>query len=358
MADSLSATQFLDGTAPLLDVRSPGEFERGHIPGAISFPLFDDVERAQVGICYKHQGRDAAVELGLELVAPKMVGFVRRAKQLADRRWVRLYCWRGGMRSSSMAWLLETAGLKVALLRGGYKAFRRWVIEVLAQPKPIVTLGGLTGTGKTALLAALANRGEQVLDLENLANHRGSSYGSLGLPPQPSDEHFSNLVAMNWAALSESRPVWIEAESRRIGTCRVPDELFTQMMAAPVIEVKRSRSERIQLLLEDYGQADPDALIMATERIRKRLGGLRTQQAIAHIQTGDLAAAIAIVLDYYDKTYRYDLEKRGVSIDPIDLTGVSPDRGAQQLIAHVQTLALQSRVPVFSTTSVRGQLKP
>ncbi len=236
------------------------------------------------------------------------------------------------MRSGSMAWLLETAGFSVTTLSGGYKAFRHWVRDTLATPKPILTLGGMTGTGKTATLAALAALGEQVLDLEAYAHNRGSSYGSLGLPPQPSQEQFENQVAWAWAALDAQRIVWIEAESRRIGTCRIPDPLFLPMMQAPVVEIARSRLERIEFLLQDYGSADPEELVVATERLRKRLGGLRTQQAIALIRSGELGAAIDIVLDYYDQTYTYDLQKRQVPIYTIVVTGLDAQQTAQLLV--------------------------
>ncbi|MEO1522429.1 MAG: tRNA 2-selenouridine(34) synthase MnmH, partial [Cyanobacteria bacterium J06633_2] len=296
MVFSLPVDDFFTCPGPILDVRSPDEFKQGHIPGAVSVPLFNDDERAQVGTCYKKRGREEAIELGLELVGSKLVTFVRLAKGLAEHsRWskdksrtVRVHCWRGGMRSGSMAWLLETAGLSVTTLDGGYKAFRRWVRKMLSVPKPIISLGGMTGTGKTYLLQALAASGEQTIDLEGLANHRGSSFGNLGLPPQPSTEHFENLIAMQWATLDPSRSVWIEAESRRVGSCRVPEELFNPMMRAPVIQVVRSREERISNLIQEYGAVDKDGLVAATDRIRKKLGGLRTQQAIEAIQQGDL----------------------------------------------------------------------
>ncbi|MEO0410134.1 MAG: tRNA 2-selenouridine(34) synthase MnmH, partial [Cyanobacteria bacterium P01_A01_bin.135] len=330
----ISTPDFLQRPGPILDVRSPGEYAQGHLPGARSLPLFTDEERAEVGTCYKRQGRDAAVELGLALVGPKLVTFAQQAKAWAGEAescgQVRVHCWRGGMRSSSMAWLLETAGLSPVVLKGGYKAFRRWVRHSLSQQKPILTLGGMTGTGKTQVLTALAKQGEQVLDLEGLAHHRGSSYGSLGLPPQPTTEQFENRIAACWSSFTPQRPVWIEAESSRVGACRVPDELFTQMMQAPVVQITRSPAERIQLLTAEYGQADPEALIAATQRIRKRLGGQRTQEAIAAIEQGDLATAIGLVLFYYDKTYRYDLEQRQPPLHTLEVTGLDAQQAAQR----------------------------
>ncbi len=338
MALSLTAADFLQAPGVLLDARSPGEYAHGHIPGAHSFPLFDDQERAQVGTCYKQQGREPAIELGLELVGPKLARFVTTAKTLAVDRRVRLHCWRGGMRSSSLAWLLETAGLEVTLLERGYKAFRHWVHNTLATPKPLITLGGMTGTGKTTVLQALGALGEQVLDLEALANHRGSSYGNLGLPPQPTTEQFENLVAFAWNVLDDRRPIWVEAESRRIGTCCIPYELFTPMLQAPILQIERPRSERIALLLQDYGSIEAADLIKATERIRKRLGGADTLAAVNWIREGNLAPAIERILNYYDKTYTYDLQRRNVPIYTVDATGLSPQETADRLRQQAQQI--------------------
>lgn len=345
MPQLLTFTEFLHAPDVILDVRSPAEFAQGHIPGAVNFPLFSDDERAQVGTCYKQQGRDSAVELGFALAGPKFAGFIARAKQLSPERRVRLHCWRGGMRSEAVAWVLEMAGIKVCLLIGGYKAFRRWAHHQFETPKPIVVLGGMTGTGKTDVLAALAEQGEQVVDLEALANHRGSSFGALGLPPQPTNEQFENYLALQWARLDPRLPVWVEAESRRIGVCRIPDPIFQQMEQAKVIEISRSRSERLAALVQVYGTADRQKLVVATERIRKRLGGLRTQQAVDFLQQGRLAEAFDLILDYYDRTYTYDLQRRNVSVDSVTVAGLSAAESAKLLQAKV-------RLPISPSSSV------
>ena len=351
MPQIVDVAEFLHCPGLILDVRSPGEFFQGHIPGAQSFPLFSNDERAEVGTCYKRQGQETAIELGLAIVGPKLAGFVTQAKALAPNRQVRLHCWRGGMRSNSMAWLLETAGFQVTLLRGGYKAFRRWVRSTLATPKTLAILGGMTGTGKTEILAALAEQGEQVLDLENLANHRGSSYGSLGLPAQPTTEQFENQISLYWSQFNHQRPVWIEAESRRIGLCRIPDEIFQQMLQAPVLQILRSRSERIEILQQVYGAVEPEQLVAATERLCKKLGGLRTQQAVEAINQGNLATAIDLVLDYYDKTYTHDLQRRGVPIHSIDVVGCSSTTSATLLIAAAKNLVTASHSLPISVNS-------
>lgn len=338
MPQSLALEPFLNTSGVILDVRSPSEYAQGHIPGAVSFPLFTDQERAQVGTCYKQQGRDQAVELGFEIAGPKCAEFVQKAKTLAPDRQIRVHCWRGGMRSEAIAWILGMAGLNVSVLVGGYKTFRRWAQTVTGEAKPIVILGGMTGMGKTAILHELAAQGEQILDLEALAHHRGSSYGNLGLPAQPTNEQFENEVAVHWAKLDATKPVWIEAESKRIGLCRIPESLFRQMDRSPVIEITRPRSERLTTLVELYGTADREELITATERIRKRLGGLRMQQAVDFIRQGQLAEACDIILDYYDKTYTYDLHRRHVPIHSVDVTDHSPAESAALLRQTLQQM--------------------
>lgn len=324
---------FLEAAGPILDVRSPGEFEQGHIPGAISFPLFSNEERALVGTCYKQQSREEAVELGFEIAGPKFVEFIRQAKKIAPDKRVRIHCWRGGMRSAAIAWVLSLAGFETVTLAGGYKAFRRWVRKTVATSKGILLLGGMTGTAKTDILHALAAKGEQVLDLEGHANHRGSSFGAVCLPPQPSTEHFENLIAIEWAGFTAERPVWVEAESKRVGPCRVPAELFAQMETAKAVEIIRPIPERLALLVDIYGQADREELVAATERIRKRLGGKRTQDTIALIREGDLTRAFEILLTYYDSTYRYGLDQRSQLVPEVDVTGLTPEQAAEKLIA-------------------------
>ncbi|EAW35385.1 tRNA 2-selenouridine(34) synthase MnmH [Lyngbya sp. PCC 8106] len=328
MSKYLNPDEFFRSPGVILDVRSPAEYTQGHIPGAISFPLFSDEERALVGICYKQKGRNHAVELGMKIAGPKFADFIAQARVLAAESSVRIYCWRGGMRSSGVAWVLEMAGFQVFLLQGGYKAFRRWGRSLFAVPQKIMILGGMTGTGKTEILNVLATLGEQTLDLEDLANHCGSSYGALGQPPQPTNEQFWNLITVQWSQFQRHQSVWIEAESKRIGICRVPEEIFEQMELAPVIEIQRTREERLSLLVELYGTANRKELIQATERIRKHLGGLATQEAINFIEQEKLTEAFDLILRYYDKTYTYDLQKRQGSVYPIDISGKSTPEAA------------------------------
>jgi tRNA 2-selenouridine synthase len=233
----------------LLDVRSPGEYSRGHIPGAISFPLFSDEERAVVGTIYKQQGKDEAVLEGLRIVGPKMAGFVEEAARLSPNKKVMLQCWRGGMRSASVAWLLQQAGFETRLIKGGYKSYRNEIHHYLNQAFPFIVITGPTGSKKTKILQALRDKGEQVIDLEALANHKGSAFGALGMAPQPSIEQFENLLHVELLAMDFSRRIWIEDESRKIGTVVVHEPFWKHIKSVPVLLVNLSIQERIQFII-------------------------------------------------------------------------------------------------------------
>ena len=330
---SLSIQELRSHQGPLVDVRSPGEFAKGHWPGATNIPLFSDDERAAVGTTYKQQGRLPAVHLGLSITGPKLSSHADELDKLRDRGNPRIYCWRGGMRSASMAWLAEQIDLSPVLLNGGYKSYRRWAQEQFMRPWPIRVLGGRTGTGKTDLLLAMERKGIAILDLEGVAHHRGSSFGGLGLPPQPSTEHYENLLAevLDRHRLASAEAIWVEAESIQVGRCRIPNPFFDQMQQAPVLEIQRSLNERVKQLVMVYGHQGGGALAEATERISRRLGPQRTRQALEAIGRSDWAEACRATLDYYDRCYDRELERSPLRTR-IDLDGLSPDQAADRLI--------------------------
>ncbi|MEA5413331.1 tRNA 2-selenouridine(34) synthase MnmH [Synechococcus sp. BA-120 BA3] len=335
MATSLPIDAFLAAGGALLDVRTPAEFRQGHIPGAANLPLFSDAERAEVGTLYKQQGRQAAVLRGLALVGPRMEALAAELVTWSERSAgapLRLHCWRGGMRSGSVAWLAQQLELPVLLLEGGYKSYRRWVLELFERPWPLRLLGGRTGCGKTELLLALRERGAAVVDLEGLAHHRGSSFGGLGLPEQPSVEHYENELAAALAPLAGADQIWLEAESAMVGRCRIPAGLWHQMKAAPVLAVERPLQERVDHLVTIYGAQDPLALAEATRRIARRLGPQRTALALEAIEQGDWATACRQMLDYYDRCYDHDLD--GHAITPVDLGGLAAAEAAGELISR------------------------
>jgi tRNA 2-selenouridine synthase len=310
MIPSCDIHAFLDRPGVFIDVRSPCEFSQGHIPGAFNLPLFSNEERALVGTTYKKKGQNAALIQGLEIAGPKLSDLAIQAKQIAGKNFAKVYCWRGGQRSRSMAWLFQTAGLQTCTLLMGYKAFRRWTLNTLSSPRLIFLIGGLTGTGKTKLLRQLKEEGKQILDLEALAHHRGSSFGLLEKHLQPANEHFENRIAFHLSSCNSALPLWIEDESRMIGKCKIPDPLFAQMRQAPLFILESQRNNRIQHILEDYGNASLAHLAAATQRIERRLGSEKTKQVLEHIQAQNFNSAIEILLDYYDKSYSESLKRR------------------------------------------------
>lgn len=307
----LAPQQFLllKDEVPVLDVRSPGEYAHGHIPGVISFPLFSDEERAVVGTAYKQQGRDIAFELGLRFVGPKMEDFVKSARKIARDGRLGVHCWRGGQRSGAMAWLLRQAGLDVQTLDGGYKAYRQCVLEGFGEADlQIVIVGGSTGSGKTKILHALKNAGEQIIDLEGIAHHKGSAFGFIGELPQPTVEQFENNLYEAIRNTSPARKVWLENESRSIGRVYIPDAFWAKMKKAPLMNVRIPLEARVNNLLEDYVLTDKADLEIAFRRIEKKLGGLKLKQAIEFLEQDEYEPAARIALEYYDKTYQYGLE--------------------------------------------------
>lgn len=335
LADQISEMR---STRMVLDVRTPSEFAQGHIPGALNLPLFSDAERAEVGTLYKQVSPEQAFLKGLEFAGARMRQYVEQAMQLAPERRIALHCWRGGQRSGSMAWLLETAGFDVVTLQGGYKAWRAYALEQLAtSPIRIIVLGGKTGSGKTRILRALQQAGQQILDLEALAHHKGSAFGAIGEQPQPSFEQFSNNLYDAMAQLDPSSPVWVESESKAIGKVQIPGEWWQRICAAPMIEVEISFEQRIRHLMEVYADFPQEQLAASFERIAKRIGGLNVKLALEALTDHRYEDAAAIALAYYDKTYRHSLDAmnkgRHFQISPPEL---NPAAIAAQLIDFIQ----------------------
>ncbi|HMO38778.1 MAG TPA: tRNA 2-selenouridine(34) synthase MnmH [Saprospiraceae bacterium] len=295
----------------LLDVRTPAEFAQGHIPGAVNLPLFSDEERAIVGTIYKQQNPELALLKGLELAGQKMRWYVEEARRLAGKRGIAIHCWRGGKRSESMGWLLGQAGFDVMILQGGYKNYRRFIHQYLAEVQaPFIILGGYTGSGKTEILHSLARAGEQILDLEALAHHKGSAFGALGKASQPTVEQFENELFEAYLHLDKSHRIWIEDESKSIGRVYIPAGFWQQMVRAPHIKLEIPLQERIQHLVNIYATFPREKLIESFTKIKKRLGGQHLSAATEALERADYAEAARIALVYYDKTYAYGLQQK------------------------------------------------
>jgi tRNA 2-selenouridine synthase len=308
----IDVTTFLESAEiiPVIDVRSPMEFLAGHIPGAVNIPLFDDIERAVVGTRYKKEGRIPAIIEGLKLTGPSMSKKLEHALKVSKEGKLLVHCWRGGMRSEAMAWLFSRGDIHTEVLDGGYKAYRNHCLESLSEKRKMIVLGGMTGSSKTHILKFLRENGQQVIDLEGLASHKGSAFGSLGQPPQPTTEQFANNLFKDWLKLDKNNPFWIEDESRNIGTVFVPDGLYGNMQDTRTIILMMGVKTRLPRLMEEYSVYPAEILKASILKISKRLGGDNTRDALAAVDAGDISKAIEISLYYYDKAYLYGLSKK------------------------------------------------
>jgi tRNA 2-selenouridine synthase len=311
--------EFLEmaGKYPVLDVRSPGEYTHAHIPGAYNLPLFSDEERKVVGTMYKQEGREQAVKTGLDYFGVKMRKMVEDVEEIIrSHRFpipgntVLVHCWRGGMRSAGVAWLLDLYGFEVYTLVGGYKAFRNWVLQQFEKPYHFKMIGGYTGSGKTHVLKELGLANHSIVDLEGIAYHKGSAFGDLGEKKQPTQEMFENTLGLELNAIGENKDIWVEDESRRIGNINLPLALWATMRRSPVFFLEVPFEERLNYITEEYGKFKKEELINATVRIRKRLGGLNTKNAVSYLLEGNCKEAFRILLNYYDKFYEHGLHDR------------------------------------------------
>jgi len=295
---------------PLIDVRTPLEFVQGHIPGAFNLPIFTNEERVSVGTTYKQVGREEAILLGFDITGSKWSGFIKEALEIAPQKKIAVHCWRGGMRSGAMAWALDLYGFEVYLIEGGYKSYRRWALGQFEWDWKLTVLGGKTGSGKTKILHHLQSMNEQIIDLEDLAQHQGSSYGTMNKMIQPTQEQFENNLAYQLSLLDPERSIWVEDESLTIGKRVIPQFFWRNMRNSVLINVNVPLQQRVEILVEEYGRLDKDFLIECTQRIWKRLGPEQTKHAIAAIEEDRMADFIGFVLVYYDKTYHTGLGKR------------------------------------------------
>ena len=357
-SEKIHIEQFLELAKqyPVIDVRSPGEYDHAHIPGANSLPLFTDEERKIVGTTYKQQSREQAIKIGLDFFGPKMKSIVESSESLVgsqhpkdselttpDSRLVLVYCWRGGMRSAAIAWLLDLYGFKVYTLTGGYKKFRNHVLETFKLPYQLKIVGGYTGSGKTELLKSLQQKGEKIVDLEGIANHKGSAFGNIGMPQQPTQEMFENIVSCELRKYSEIPPsggggaaIWLEDESQRIGLINIPNEFWKKMRNSPVYFLDIPFEERLKNITKEYGCLDKQQVIDAINRIKEKLGGLNAKASIQFFKEGNTEESFRILLKYYDKYYFKALHNReGLNslLHTVECKSVTPEN-TKQLVLH------------------------
>ncbi|MDD2914986.1 MAG: tRNA 2-selenouridine(34) synthase MnmH [Gallionella sp.] len=294
----------------IIDVRTPSEFAEDHLPGAINCPVLSDEERITVGTLYKQVSPFEARKVGAALVAKNIAHHLQTSFQAHPKSWRPLiYCWRGGQRSGAMSIILAQVGWSAHKLEGGYKAYRRDVLEKLAilpQQFSLRMICGATGSGKSHLLTALADSGHQVLDLEKLAQHRGSVLGRLPEQAQPSQKWFDSALLQALQKLDPARPVYVEAESNKIGTITLPDALVEAMHAGECLLVETPTEVRVAGLLEDYRHylANPELLITHLQALHRFHGSKQLEHWTALIRTGDFAALVAELLTlHYDPSY-------------------------------------------------------
>lgn len=364
----ITIEEFLElaGQYPVLDVRSPGEYNHAHIPGAYPLPLFTDEERKVVGTTYKQQSREAAIKTGLDYFGVKMKAMIEEAEKIISNRQqaidngqkamgnkqqgiskegdannvkplpiancLLVHCWRGGMRSAGVAWLLDLYGFKVYTLTGGYKAYRKWVLAQFEKEYSFNIIGGYTGSGKTLLIHELLKQNKTAIDLESLANHKGSAFGGMG--KQPGQEMFENSLAQALSdtgyRIPDKNPpypvssirhpgsgirypvsnIFLEDESQRIGNLQIPISLWNNMRRSPVYFIDIPFEKRLDYITEEYGKVEKEKLAEAILRIQKRLGGLETKNALAFLQENKYRHCFRILLTYYDKWYTRGLHNR------------------------------------------------
>lgn len=299
----------VDPETPVIDVRSPSEYEEGHIAGATNIPIFSDEERALVGTVYTKVGKDRAIDLGLEIVGPKMHQLANKGKIIGNNGKLKVHCWRGGMRSDKMAWLFELVGLEVTVLEGGYKAFRQQLLESFQKLEKLLVLQGPTGSGKTKILHELQKQGEQIIDLEKRANHKGSAFGALGMKDQPGTVQFQNLLFNDLNKLNWNKRIWVESESLSIGKVYLPETLWDNMNESDVIELSVPKEIRADRIVEEYGHFGYEQLSNSIEKIKNRFGGNRVKEALSLLQQNELKQVVLLLLSYYDKAYSFSKNK-------------------------------------------------
>jgi tRNA 2-selenouridine synthase len=308
----ISLQEFLSlrNDLPVVDVRSPLEFQEGHIRGVLNIPLLNDEERVAVGTDYKQKGQSEAIKTGFRLVGPRLEEIVNEAGKISSGKELLVHCWRGGMRSNNFCQFIGMAGVKSKALTGGYKAYRQFGLEAFKKPLPLILLTGCTGSGKSEVLRALKEKGAQILDLEKLASHKGSAFGHLMMDPQPTTEQFQNNLFEEILKLDLSKPIWVEDESIAIGKIFLPNDFWQTMMKSHIVKMDVDKKIRVERLTNEYGSADRDEFLQIMGKVTNKLGGQHFNAAKEKLLQGDMASTIEILLTYYDKAYLNSIDKR------------------------------------------------
>jgi len=350
--DNKVSIERLGEFADRIDVRSPAEFVEDHVPGAVSHPVLDDSERARIGTMHANESAFAAKRSGAAIVARNIASMLETSFAHKPREWAPLvYCWRGGQRSRSLVHVLNEIGWRAAQLDGGYRAYRRRIILRLTELPGryrYQVICGLTGSGKSRLIAALAAEGAQALDLEGMARHRGSLLGDLPDRRQPSQKSFDSQLIEALERFDPSRPVYVESESRKIGTVQLPDALLDAMRAAACIRLVLPRPLRVELLKDEYAHFFDDREALSSRL--ERLVPIHGKQAIARwtdaARAGHWDTLVSELLEaHYDPMYRRSIDKNFPRIaDALDVAPSAIAEGAFRALARELDVRVRERV--------------
>jgi tRNA 2-selenouridine synthase len=338
--DAAEVLQRLDDYDTVVDARSPSEFALDRLPGAVNWPSLDDDERVLIGTEYKQVSAFAARKRGAAMVARNVAAHIESHVMDRPKDWSPLvYCWRGGQRSGALALVLSQIGFRVQVIDGGYRAWRRELVQALdglAERLQLTVICGRTGSGKSRLLGALRSQGAQVLDLEGLANHRGSVLGLVPGSPQPSQKQFDTRLWNELRRLDPSRMVWVESESRKVGALRVPERLIERMRASPCVHLEVPTPARVELLMEEY-----DFFVRDVEAFCERLDALRTLRGNdtvnawqAAARSGQIANVVEdLLVAHYDPVYLQSMKRNFTWFE--QARSVQPVNGRRETLDEV-----------------------
>ncbi len=332
----------LQNNIPVIDVRSPSEFKKGHLPHAVNVALFSDTERADIGTTYKQVSKEKAYRLGLKYIKPKLQSLLKKTQHAAPSKKIAIYCWRGGYRSHAFAEYLQTNGfLQIYIISGGYKAFRNYVLKSFDKNIKLMVLGGFTGSGKTEILKLLDNKALQVIDLESLACHKGSAFGNIDQKPQPTVEQFENNLFWKWKNLDFSKPVWVEDEGHNIGKVKIPINLYYKMRSDTVIFLDIPKKERAQNLVKQYSEFDNKLLEESIIKIKKKLGDQNKKTALEMLKKNNYFEVAMIMLNYYDKYYMKGLSARdNRKVFTLKLKSTNTEENTKILLKYIEKIKL------------------
>ena len=318
-----------------IDVRCPREYKKGHYTDAINIPIFSDDEYQELGQIYRKEGDTVASQLGYKYALNSKSRILTSMKELNENNFI-IYCARGGMRSKGFQAIVNQEGYKTSRIKKGYKEIREHVLNSFKQKRVVVIIAGSTGTGKTTIINKMKECGHNIIDLEKLANHRGSAFGDLGVAEQASQQQFENDLSYFWTQTDPGRNVFIESESRKIGKVSIPEGIWTQMIKALYLKIDMGIDRRVENLIKDYGEYPRSDLEKRIHQISRKLGGQNVKTAIELLESNSLHDLCKFLLEnYYDKMYRVAYNRRNSKKEEIKVTNETNEQIIESILAKV-----------------------